>query len=190
MDTCPFLTVLYELVTFLVLDETESIWYVSHYLAYCTSPGWWWWCGRIGGKIGRGSLRARKGSAPVPLCPPQIPHGLTLARTRSAAIGSQWLTAWPTAWPYCTILTSVQGMRSVQITVAEQCKAWTVLTCATLRWWVGIPLEARMFAFSCLCVVLGVHTYLATSWSPVQGVLPTVYRIKKLKKRRGPNNGL
>jgi hypothetical protein len=27
---------------------------------------------------------------------------------------------------------------------------------------------------------------LATGWSPVQGVLPTVYRIKKLKKRRRP----
>jgi hypothetical protein len=23
--------------------ETESTWYVGHYLAYCTSPGWWWW---------------------------------------------------------------------------------------------------------------------------------------------------
>jgi hypothetical protein len=26
---------------FLVWDETESTWHVGHYLACCTSPGWW-----------------------------------------------------------------------------------------------------------------------------------------------------
>jgi hypothetical protein len=31
---------------------------------------------------------------------------------------------------------------------------------------------------------------LQMSWSPVQGFLPTVYRIKKLKKQPGPNKGL
>jgi hypothetical protein len=37
---------------------------------------------------------------------------------------------------------------------------------------------------ACLCAfILCVGTGLATGWSPVQGVLPTVYRIKKLKKR-------
>jgi hypothetical protein len=25
-----------------VLSKTESTWYSDHYLAYCTSPGWWW----------------------------------------------------------------------------------------------------------------------------------------------------
>jgi hypothetical protein len=35
----------------------------------------------------------------------------------------------------------------------------------------------------CVCVVLCIGSGLATGWSPVQGVLPTVYRIKKLKKR-------
>jgi hypothetical protein len=34
-----------------------------------------------------------------------------------------------------------------------------------------------------ICVVLCVGSGLTTGWSPVQGVLPTVYRIKKLKKR-------
>jgi hypothetical protein len=33
-----------------------------------------------------------------------------------------------------------------------------------------------------VCVVLCVGCGLATSWSPVQGVLPTVYKIKKLKR--------
>jgi hypothetical protein len=40
-------------------------------------------CRAIGGmKIGRGNL------APAPLCPPQIPHEQTRARTRAAAVGS------------------------------------------------------------------------------------------------------
>jgi hypothetical protein len=35
----------------------------------------------------------------------------------------------------------------------------------------------------CVYVVLCVRSGLAKGWSPIQGVLPTVYRIKKLKKR-------
>jgi hypothetical protein len=35
----------------------------------------------------------------------------------------------------------------------------------------------------CVCVVLRVGSDLATGLSPVQGVLPTVYRIKKLRRR-------
>jgi hypothetical protein len=34
----------------------------------------------------------------------------------------------------------------------------------------------------CVCVVLCVGGGLAKDWTPVQGVLPTVYRIKYLKK--------
>jgi hypothetical protein len=40
--------------------------------------------------------------------------------------------------------------------------------------------HVRLF---CVCVVLCVGSGLATGWSSFQGVLPTVYRIKKLKKR-------
>jgi hypothetical protein len=39
-------------------------------------------------------------------------------------------------------------------------------------------------------VVLCVSRDLATGWSPVQGVLPSVYRIKKLKKQPRPNKVL
>jgi hypothetical protein len=39
----------------------------------------------------------------------------------------------------------------------------------------------------CVCVVLCVGRGLATGWSPFEGVLPTVYRIKKLKKRPRSN---
>jgi hypothetical protein len=53
----------------------------------------------------------------------------------------------------------------------------------TLGSWVQIPLQAWMSvrAYS-VCVVLCVGGGLDTGWSPVQGVLPTVYSIKNLKK--------
>jgi hypothetical protein len=47
-------------------------------------------CGAIYGlKIGRGTRSTRRKPAPVPLCPPQIPHD----ETRAAAVESQGLTA-------------------------------------------------------------------------------------------------
>jgi hypothetical protein len=36
---------------------------------------------------------------PVPLCPPQIPHGLARDRTRASAVGGRRLTAWTMARP-------------------------------------------------------------------------------------------
>jgi hypothetical protein len=50
-------------------------------------------CGAIGGMLGRGNRNTRRKPAPVPLCPPQIPHDLTRARTRDAAVESRRLTA-------------------------------------------------------------------------------------------------
>jgi hypothetical protein len=51
-------------------------------------------CGAVGGiKIGRGNRSIRRKPAPEPICPPQIPHDQTRARTRAAAVGSQRLTA-------------------------------------------------------------------------------------------------
>jgi hypothetical protein len=44
-------------------------------------------------RIGRGNRSTRRKPAPVPHCPPQIPHDLTWDRTRTAAVGSQRLTA-------------------------------------------------------------------------------------------------
>jgi hypothetical protein len=48
----------------------------------------------------------------------------------------------------------------------------------------GMDVCVRLF---CVCIVMSVGSGLATGWSPVQGVLPTVYRIKKLKKRPRSN---
>jgi hypothetical protein len=51
-------------------------------------------CDAISGmKISRGNRSTQRKHASVLLCPPQIPHELTRARTRSAAVGSQRLTA-------------------------------------------------------------------------------------------------
>jgi hypothetical protein len=56
--------------------------------------------GAISGmKIGRGNRSTRRKPAPAPLCPPQIPHDQTRARTRAAAVGSQRLIAWAMARP-------------------------------------------------------------------------------------------
>jgi hypothetical protein len=58
-------------------------------------------CGAIGGmKIGRGNRSTRTNPAPAPLCPPQIPHDQTRARTRAAAVGNQRLIAWGMARPF------------------------------------------------------------------------------------------
>jgi hypothetical protein len=70
------------------------------------------------------------------------------------------------------------------ITVAARSKSWTVFTRSKV-WIVGSNLTQGMdvcVRLFCVCVVLCVCSGLATGRSPVQGVLPAVYRIKKLKK--------
>jgi hypothetical protein len=55
---------------------------------------------RCGMRIARGNQSTRRKPAPVPLCPPQIPHDLTWAWTRAATVGSRQLTTWAMAWPW------------------------------------------------------------------------------------------
>jgi hypothetical protein len=51
-------------------------------------------CGAVGGmRIDRGNGSTRRKPTTVTLCPPQIPHDLTWARTRADAVGSRRLTA-------------------------------------------------------------------------------------------------
>jgi hypothetical protein len=78
------------------------------------------------------------------------------------------------------------------LTVAAQSKAWTVFARSNTgvvgsnptR---GMAVCVRLFS---VYVVMCIGRGLATGLSPVQRVLPTVYRIKKLKKRPRPNKGL
>jgi hypothetical protein len=45
-------------------------------------------CGAVGGMSGSGNQSTQTKPAPVPLCPPQIPHDLTWARTLAATVGT------------------------------------------------------------------------------------------------------
>jgi hypothetical protein len=75
----------------------------------------------------------------------------------------------------------------MSITVVDQFKA------RTLGSWDRISLvEAWMSvcALFCVCVVLCVGSGLATDCSPIHGVLPIAYRVKKLRKRPRSNKGL
>jgi hypothetical protein len=71
------------------------------------------------------------------------------------------------------------------ITVAARYKAWTVFARSKIgivgsKPTQGMDVYVRLFG---VYVVLCVGGGLAVGWSPAQGVLPVVYRIKKLKKR-------
>jgi hypothetical protein len=77
----------------------------------------------------------------------------------------------------------------VPTTVAARSKAWTMFACLNSGDAGSNPTEVmdvcvRLF---CVCVVICVDSGFVTGWSPVQGVLPTVYRIKKLNKRPRSN---
>jgi hypothetical protein len=56
-------------------------------------------------RTSRGNRSNERKPAPMPLCPIQIPHDLTWARTRTSAVGIQRLTAWAMARWISRILT-------------------------------------------------------------------------------------
>jgi hypothetical protein len=58
------------------------------------------------------------------------------------------------------------------------------LLALTLGLWVPFPLVTRISAFA-LFVLFCVGSGLATGWSPGKVVLPTVYRVKKMKNGQG-----
>jgi hypothetical protein len=72
----------------------------SLHLAYYTSPRWYM---RVEGHMGRywqgKAENLREKPVPVPLCPPQLPHGLTHVRNRTSTVRGWRLTTWAMAWP-------------------------------------------------------------------------------------------
>jgi hypothetical protein len=58
----------------------------------------WWMCSS------RWNENWQRKPAPLPLCPSQISHDLTWARTRVATVGSRQLTLWAMARPSCALL--------------------------------------------------------------------------------------
>jgi hypothetical protein len=90
---------------------SESTWYVG--LVEC-------WVGAVGGtRIGRGNRSSRRKSAPVPLCPPQIPRDLTWDRARAAAMGNQRLTASAIACPNVVITNIISDKRRHAVSLKE-----------------------------------------------------------------------
>jgi hypothetical protein len=74
------------------------------------------------------------------------------------------------------------------IAAAARSMTWTVFPCWNTEVVGSNPTRgtdvcAHLF---CIYVILCAGSGLATGWSPVQGVLPTVSRIKKLKSDQGP----
>jgi hypothetical protein len=108
----------------------------------------------VGMRIGRGNRSTRRKPAPVPLCPPQIPHDLTWDRTRGAAVGSQRLTAWAMARP-CI---------SLNVCDVSNWRLWKIL-------WIKFLDNGRgkwIFNFSCISLVL-ISVYLRSLTSVESG---------------------
>jgi hypothetical protein len=79
--------------------ETTSL-NCCHYRTCRSSPRWYEFGERRWNDILTGETEELgEKPVPVPLCPPQIPHGLTRARTRASAVRGRRLTAWTTARP-------------------------------------------------------------------------------------------
>jgi hypothetical protein len=92
--------------SFLGWVETESTWYFGHYWPIVPAPDdrWWMWRSRWNGNW-QGKRKYSEKTCPVPLSPPQIPHDMTWAGTRAAAVGSRRLTAWAMARPSSVLTT-------------------------------------------------------------------------------------
>jgi hypothetical protein len=128
-------------------------------------------CGICGGQSGAvaGFLRVLQFLLTF-LIPPTAPHS-------SSSITRDWYKG--------------QLMADVLIAVAARSRALTVFSRSNSGIVGSNPAQGmgvcvRLF---CVCVVLCVGSGLTTGWYPVQGVLSTVYRIKKLKSGQGPTKG-
>jgi hypothetical protein len=73
---------------------------------------------------------------------------------------------------------------TLTLTVTERSKTWTVVARSNAGIVGSNPTQGMDICVGlfCVCVVLCVGSGLVTGWSPVQEVLPTVYRNKKRKK--------
>jgi hypothetical protein len=73
-------------------------------LVYYSFPRWYEFGERQWNDIWQGKTEELGDKpVPVPLCPPQIPHGLIRARTRASAVRGRRLTTWAMARPDGTI---------------------------------------------------------------------------------------
>jgi hypothetical protein len=97
-----------------------------------------------------------------------------------------WLSKYWTVVEDVSILTAYKTY--MPITVAARSKAWNVFA----RWnaeIVGSNATRRMDAYVrlfCVCFVVCVGSGHATGWSPVQGVVPIMYRLRNSRSCQSP----
>jgi hypothetical protein len=72
-------------------------------------------CGTVLGMNARGNRSTQRKPTTVSLCPPQIPHDLTLARIRAIVVGSRRLTACATARPLIVVSRCMKRLFRCQI---------------------------------------------------------------------------
>jgi hypothetical protein len=82
-----------------LISEPESTWYCGHYWPILPTPDdrWWWLSSNMWNVDWQWKSKYSEKTCPVQLCPPQIQHNLTRARTRTASVGIQRIIAWPIA---------------------------------------------------------------------------------------------
>jgi hypothetical protein len=90
-------------------------------------------------------------------------------------------------WVMMSSILRLYSVELLPITMTARSEAWTVFARSNTE---NVLSNSTRGTDVCACVVLCVGSGLATCWSPIQGVLTTVYRIKKLKKRPRSNKGL
>jgi hypothetical protein len=117
--------------------HTGSTQHVCHFWPIEPAPGD---CedGEFGGiKIGWGKLSTQRKPAPAPLCPPQLPHDQTQARTQATVVGSQGLTTWAMAWPWPAGFSSMLSPvhRTTQCHVSENCNLDKLLYLIFVKRW-------------------------------------------------------
>jgi hypothetical protein len=98
------------------------------------------------------------------------PAGRTNSTWSRTVLAKQWISR--SQWPRC--------LRNELSSLARTLGSWVPIS---LKAWIPMCL---FYVGVVLCVGRG----LVTGWSTVQGVLPAVYRIKKLRKRPRSNKGL
>jgi hypothetical protein len=89
--------------------SSTQAWMPTFYVSILCIPQMIWvWTAMVEWYWQRKTEELGEKPVPVPLCPPQIPHGLTQVRTRASAVRGWRLTTWAMARPLLQSLTSTE----------------------------------------------------------------------------------
>jgi hypothetical protein len=94
-------------------------------LPYCTCPGWlWWWRSWWNEQILQGKAKYSEKTCPDATLSTKNPTCKTRARTRAAAVWSQWLTASAMARPFLKFTVCIADMHQL---FSGICTRWEIL---------------------------------------------------------------